>query len=109
MIRIAMSALLMIFLFSPSAVLADEEVHLTLKGNRFQPEEVRVKSGVPIKLIVHNEDPAAEEFESSDLKQEKLIRPGKSVTLKLRPLKPGTYEFFGEFHPKTARGRLVVE
>jgi hypothetical protein len=25
------------------------------------------------------------------------------------PLKPGTYPFFGEFHPHTAQGRIIAK
>ena len=95
--------------FSFSFALADQEVQLTIKDNRFIPEEIKVKADTKIKLIIKNEDKTAEEFESAALRQEKIIRGGGSITLNIRPLKPGTYEFMGEFHPETARGRLIVE
>jgi plastocyanin len=88
---------------------ADEERTLTIKDHVFSPAEVRVKAHTKTKLIVTNQDAAAEEFESPTLNREKLIRPGQSATILLPPLKPGRYEFFGEFHPETARGAVVAE
>src|SRR2546425_1261291 len=82
---------------------------LTIKDHRFEPLELQVPAGKRFKLVVKNLDPTAEEFESHDLKLEKVI-PGRSeANLTVRPLKPGTYEFVGEFHQKTAKGRIVAK
>jgi plastocyanin len=91
------------------ATAADPEVTLTIEKNRFDPEEIRVKAGAPVVLVVTNKDKAPEEFESKDLRIEKVIPAGKTVRIKLPALKPGTYGFFGEYHEKTARGKIVVE
>lgn len=88
---------------------ADEERTLTIKNNRFLPSEIRVPSNTPSTLKLTNADAAAEEFESPSLNREKLIRGGGSVDIRLPALKPGRYEFYGEFHPDTARGILIVE
>jgi heme/copper-type cytochrome/quinol oxidase subunit 2 len=85
------------------------EVSLTITEHRFQPEDIHVKAGAPFILIVTNQDPTAEEFESPELRLEKVIPAGKTVRLKMPALKAGTYRFFGEFHARTAQGRLVVE
>jgi plastocyanin len=82
---------------------------LTIKDHRFEPSELQVPAGKRFKLIVKNLDSTAEEFESHDLKLEKVI-PGKSeATLTVRPLKAGTYKFVGEFHEKTAKGSIVAK
>ena len=88
---------------------ADEERTLTIKNNAFLPNEVRVSSNTPLILKVTNADASAEEFESPSLNREKLIRGGGSVEIRLPALKAGRYEFYGEFHPDTARGVLIVE
>ncbi len=62
-----------------------------------------------VKLIVENLDPTIEEFESQDLSREKIVAGKKSIIVNLGPLKPDTYKFFGEFHPKTAQGKIVVK
>jgi len=88
---------------------ADQELILTIRNHQFDPSEVRAKTGEKIVLTVTNADAAPEEFESSDLNREQLIRPGHTVTIRLPALKPGRYEFSGEFNPKTAIGHLIVE
>ena len=50
-----------------------------------------------------------EEFESYELGFEKIIAGNSSAIIRLKPLKPGTYMFFGEFHQDSALGHIVVE
>jgi len=88
---------------------APAEVALTITQHRFQPEDIHVKAGAPFILVVTNKDSTAEEFESTELRLEKVIPAGKTVRLKMPALKPGTYRFLGEFHAQTAQGRLLVE
>src|SRR5207245_8848567 len=96
---------------APSAATAADaaETRLTIEENRFQPEEVRVKAGAPFVLVVTNRDKTAEEFESRELRIEKVIPPGKTVRLRVPALKAGTYPFVGEYHEKTAKGRIIAE
>lgn len=88
---------------------ADAEVALTIEGNRFTPEEIKVKAGAPFVLVITNKDATAEEFESKELRIEKVVPAGKTVKVRIRALKPGTYPFVGDFHEKTAKGRIVAE
>lgn len=98
-----------IFVTGVSLAAGDQERTLTIKNHVFSPREITVKAHTKVKLIVTNEDAAAEEFESHSLNREKMIRAGQSVTILLPALKPGRYEFFGEFHPETARGAVIAE
>ena len=85
------------------------EVKLIIKNHRFQPTELKVPSGQKIKLVVENQDPTPEEFESYSLNREKIV-PGKGrITVLIGPLKPGKYEFFGEFNMSTATGFIVAQ
>lgn len=88
---------------------ADTEVPLTIQDHRFQPDEVKVKAGVPTVLVITNKDGAPEEFESRALRIEKVIPAGKTVRVRIPALKAGTYGFVGEYHEKTATGRIVAE
>jgi hypothetical protein len=83
--------------------------NLTVKDGRFTPEKLEVPAGQKFRLIVRNEGSGPEEFESSDLNREKVITPGNSVVIFIGPLKPGSYGFFGDFHPQTARGQIVAK
>jgi hypothetical protein len=106
-------ALLMFFVFGESVItqadIQEQEVRIVIKDHQFFPSEVKVKANTKIKLLVSNEDTTAEEFESFSLNREKIIRPGQTATITLPPLKPGIYDFFGEFNPKTAKGRIIAE
>ena len=82
---------------------------LTAVNGTFVPTLLTLPAGQKVKLEVHNQGPAPEEFESSDLNQEQVVVPGSTITLFIGPLQPGTYSFFGDFHPATARGRIVVQ
>lgn len=84
-------------------------VEISIKDHRFDPPEFKVPANTKVKLVVKNLDPTPEEFESYELKREKVIPGGASVTLFIGPLKPGVYPFFGEFNQATAQGRVVVE
>lgn len=88
---------------------AATEVLLVIREHRFEPAEVRVPANQRIKLVVHNQDASAEEFESHALNREKVVPAQTKVTLFLGPLKTGRYAFFGEFHPTTAQGVVVAE
>jgi plastocyanin len=88
---------------------AGDPIEIRIRDNRFHPEVVKVPAGQKVRLKVVNEGTEAEEFESYELNREKVIRPGKTVTIFLPPLEKGEYPFFGEFHPETARGRIVAE
>lgn len=66
-------------------------------------------AGKGFTLLVTNQDQTIEEFESPDLNREKIIRPGQTARIAVSPLSPGRYEFFGEFSPTTAQGRIIAE
>ena len=91
-----------------AAARADDYV-LTIKDHRFTPTEIKIPANKRVQITVVNEDPTPEEFESHEMKVEKVI-PGKSKgVVRVGPLKPGRYPFFGEFHEATAKGTLIAE
>jgi len=94
-----------------TAVLAADpaEVPLTIENHRFSPAELKVKANAPFVIVVTNKDKTPEEFESKELKLEKVVPPGQTVKIRVRALKPGTYKFFGEYNEKTAQGKIVAE
>lgn len=83
-------------------------VHLTIKGGRFVPDTLVVPANTRFKLLIRNDGPGPEEFESASLRKEKVLAEGVESFLIFQPLKPGTYTFFGEFHPQTAQGRMIA-
>ena len=93
----------------PGAALAQDSLSLTIKDHKFDPAELRIPADKAATLVVKNLDPTPEEFESKPLRIEKIVPPNSEASFTLRPLKPGRYKFFGEFHEDTARGEIVVE
>jgi Cupredoxin-like domain len=80
-----------------------------IKEHRFQPAEIRVPANTPITLVVRNLDPTPEEFESKTLRVEKIVAGKSEITIRLRPLAPGRYRFYGDFNEATAEGAIVAE
>lgn len=81
---------------------------IVIRDSRFVPDHLEVPANTKFRLTVKNEGVGAEEFESPDLKKEKIVAAGASAVLVFSPLKPATYHFYGEFHPDTAQGVIVV-
>jgi plastocyanin len=92
-----------------AAARADEPVTvtITIKDHRFEPAEVHAPPGKAIAVTVKNLDAIAAEFESDALHVEKVIPPGREAVVRVRPLEPGRYNFFDDFHRAT-QGFLVV-
>jgi hypothetical protein len=86
-----------------------QEITVIIKNHRFEPTELRIPANKRVTIYVDNQDPTPEEFESVSMKVEKII-PGKSKGLvRVGPLTPGRYDFFGDFNQATAKGVLIAE
>ncbi|MBI3420121.1 MAG: cupredoxin domain-containing protein [Proteobacteria bacterium] len=79
-----------------------------IKDHRFEPEQITLIPGEKVILHIVNKDDSVEEFESRYLKREKIIPAGGVVDIAVGPLKPGVYDFIGEYHADTCQGRVVV-
>jgi len=102
--------LVLLALFSASATAAEvQEITLRIKDHKFVPAQLVVPANTKFKLIVVNEDPTPEEFESHELNREKIVTGKGKIIVFLGPLKPGKYPFFGEFHAATAQGALIAK
>jgi len=85
------------------------EYRLVIKNHRFEPSTLALPAGRKIKLIIENQDPTPEEFESHPLNREKIIPGNSKAVVFLGPLEPGNYPFFGEFNLPTATGTITVK
>jgi heme/copper-type cytochrome/quinol oxidase subunit 2 len=83
-------------------------IEISVKGHHFQPAEIHAPANTPVIIRVKNLDATAMEFESRSLRVEKVVAPGTQGVVNIRPLAPGQYEFFDDFHQET-RGTLVVQ
>jgi hypothetical protein len=94
-----------------SALVRADEVpvfRLTLKDHLFSPSTLYVPAGQKVKIIIHNQDPNPEEFESFSMNREKVILGGSSGVVFVGPLQSGTYPFSGEYNPDSAKGQLIA-
>ena len=96
-------------LIAINAQAATPEYTITIKDHKFEPTTIEIPANTKIKLIIKNEDPTPEEFESHDFKREKIIAGNSTAKIMVDPLAAGEYKFFGEFNEKTAQGKLVVK
>jgi Cupredoxin-like domain len=97
-----------IFATATGASAQQAAVAITVKSHQFQPTEVHAPANTQLALHVKNLDSAAMEFESVSLRVEKVIAAGSEGVVNVRPLAPGRYEFFDDFHQQT-RGALIVQ
>ncbi|HEX7327810.1 MAG TPA: cupredoxin domain-containing protein [Casimicrobiaceae bacterium] len=91
--------------------LADElpAFKVSARDGLLEPTVIEAPAGKRFTIEVTNEGKAAMEFESHDLKLEKVIPPGRKATFTIRALKAGEYRFYDEFHEKTGQGKVVVK
>lgn len=108
-IPIALLPLALLTVSTVSPAWADDKIDLVLKDHKFIPEHIEAHKGVKIEITVKNQDSSADEFDSRDLKREKVIPGGKEGVVLVGPLDPGEYHFQGEYHAKTAQGLLIVK
>ena len=93
-----------------AALAADPaQFSLVIENHKFTPDRIEVPAGQKVKLVIENKDDSAEEFDSGDLRTEKVIPPKSKGTVFIGPLKPSEYKFMGEFHAKTAQGVVVAK
>jgi plastocyanin len=109
MLRSAFLTLVLVLATGTSIAAQEPAYTLVIKDHQFQPAEVEIPAGQKIALLVKNDDTTPEEFESTELRREKVVAGGEQITVYIGPLRPGKYEFFGDFNPKTARGHIIAK
>ncbi len=92
------------------AIAYEKEIHeIEIRDHKFYPNIIETTKDKVIKLKIFNKDKTIEEFESFDLKREKIVAGNRKIVVTVGPLKPGEYKFFGEFNPETAQGKLIIK
>lgn len=100
----------MFALFSWSASAEELAVfRLIARDGVFEPKTIEVPAGKRFKVEISNEGKGPIEFESRDLKQEKVLAAGAKSSIVINGLKPGTYVFFDDFHPETGKCQIVAK
>ncbi len=93
------------------AVLADDPpvFRIEIKDGTITPMRLEVPANQTIKLKVVNSGSTPAEFESKELRKEKVLAPGTTSAIIIRNLDPGEYQFFDEFHPEAGNAVLVAK
>ena len=73
------------------------------------PKALEVPANVKFEIQLANKGQSPAEFESKQLRKEKVIAPGETVTMVIRGLDPGDYDFFDDFHPDAPPARLTAK
>ena len=93
---------LLLSLFSAVAFADDMPTFkLELKDGTLNPARIR--------LEVRSTGKTPVEFESTQLRKEKVLAPGAVSSVVIQPLDAGEYKFYDEFHMATAKGVIVAK
>jgi len=95
-------------LASAGEAAADAPIQLSVKNHHFTPSVISAPAGQRFTIQVRNLDATPEEFESYDFKVEKIMAPHATIIVSVGALKPGAYNFFGDYNPGLAKGVLRV-
>jgi Cupredoxin-like domain len=82
---------------------------LVARDGAFEPIRLEVPAGKRFKIEISNEGKGPMEFESRDLKQEKVLAAGAKSSVVINGLKPGSYVFFDDYHPDAPKGEIVAK
>ena len=91
------------------AASADDAVELRYENRNFIPQTLEVPANRAFKIKIVNASKEAIEFESYKVNREKVVGPGETVTVSIPALKPGTYDFYDDFHRDVPEGKIVAK
>ena len=93
-----------------SAVRADEpSFAIEFNDGTMTPLRLEVPANTRFKINLTNKGKTPAEFESNELRLEKVLAAGSASTLVIRTLDPGEYKFFDDFHPDAPQAVLVAK
>ena len=104
----AFFALGLLFVATGMAAAQDTTFTIVVQNGRFQPSELRAPVNKAIVIVIKNNDAKPMEFESHALRVEKVIPAKSQGSVRIRPLAPGSYDFFDDFNTSN-RGTLIVQ
>ena len=105
-----LTSFLLAVLFSITASFADDDPVFEIKfaDGKIVPQILEVPADTRFKLILQNEGTSPVEFESTELRREKVLGAGTTSFIIIRRLDPGEYRFFDDFHPDTLPATLIA-
>lgn len=88
---------------------ATPTVTIEFHDGKVTPTRIEVPAHRRFRIELHNTGITPAEFESSELRLEKVLAPQSSSVLVIRTLDPGEYTFFDDFHPNAPKAVLVAK
>ena len=90
---------------------AEEEPVFTIafKDGAVSPLRLEVPANRRFQLNLVNNGDTPAEFESNELRKEKILAPRTTSILVFRTLDPGEYPFFDDFHPDAPKAILIAK
>ncbi|MFT4276003.1 MAG: cupredoxin domain-containing protein [Rhodopseudomonas sp.] len=90
---------------------ADDEPTFRIEFNdgKVTPQRLEVPANTRFKLELFNLGREPAEFESTELRKEKVLAPDSHSVLVIRTLDPGEYSFFDDFHLDAPPAVLVAK
>jgi hypothetical protein len=96
--------------FAGAAVAEDEATfRIEFNDGVVAPQRLEVPANRRLVIELVNKGKSPAEFESRELRKEKVLAPDSSSSLVIRSLDPGEYDFFDDFHPDAPPARLVAK
>jgi Cupredoxin-like domain len=82
---------------------------ITLQNHQFTPAEIHVPTGKPFIVVITNANEGPDEFEMLFPALERPLQRGEQGKVRVRPLLPGRFPFFGESDPDNETGVFISE
>ncbi|MEN9708561.1 MAG: hypothetical protein RIQ68_969 [Pseudomonadota bacterium] len=111
MVRLAFVLCVALASFAGASAFAQDDptFRIEFRDGAVSPREVLVPANTRIRLELVNLGDSPAEFESLELKKEKVLAPKTSSVLVIRTLAPGRYDFFDDFHPGQPPAVLIAQ
>lgn len=80
-----------------------------MKDGTITPLRLEVPADKPFKIEIRNTGISPVEFESIELRKEKVVAPGAVSFVVIKRVSPGEYKFFDDFHPNAPQVTVVAK
>lgn len=87
----------------------DPTFRIDIRDGVITPLTLEVPANTRIRLEITNSGTSPAEFESVQLKKEKVIAGGNSSVMVIRNLDPGNYDFFDDFHLDMPHAQIIAK
>lgn len=108
-LRILLAVLAVLPVKAQDSGLEDPVFTIEFNNGKIAPLRIEVPANRRFVLDLRNVGDTPVEFESRELRKEKVIAAGTAAALVFRALDPGEYPFFDDFHPGAPQAVLVAK